>query len=84
MSDVEGGEAVEAVEALKAAFRGTLRASESLGPLRERVEALTEMRKPDEELLSELASASAGLAVAAAAVRSLSETLSQKARPEPS
>jgi hypothetical protein len=69
---------VGAVNALKAAFRGTLRSGEALGPLRERVEALTESEGADATLLEDLARVAAGVALAAAALRGLSETLSQR------
>jgi hypothetical protein len=65
------------VEALKAAFRGVVRASDSLGALRERVEALSEKDEPDAELLADLTRIGAGVAVAAAALRALGESLSQ-------
>jgi hypothetical protein len=67
-----------AVAALKAAFRGALRSGEALGPLAERVEALTEAEGPDGALLEDLARVAAGAAVAVAALRGLSESLSQR------
>jgi hypothetical protein len=75
MSDVGAGEGtVAAVEVLKASFRGVLRAADPLGTLRERVEVLSPKEPPDAALLSELARVGAGVAVAAAALRSLSES----------
>ena len=66
------------VEALKASFRGVVRAAESLDAVRERVEALSDKEGPDAALLSELARIGTGIAVAAAALRSLSESPSQE------
>ena len=68
------------VEALKASFRGVVRAAESLDAVRERVEALSDKEGPDAALLSELARIGTGIAVAAAALRSLSESPSRSAR----
>jgi hypothetical protein len=65
------------VEALKAAFRGVVGATESLGALRERVGALSEKEAPDAALLSELARIGSAVAIGAAALRSLSESFSQ-------
>jgi hypothetical protein len=70
------------VDALKAAFRGVVHASEPLNRLRERVEALSEREGPDAALLSDLARIGSGVAVAAAALRSLSESFSQSGRSE--
>jgi hypothetical protein len=67
-----------AVAALKAAFRGALRSGEAFGPLVERVDALTDAEGPDAALLEELARVAAGVAVAAAALRGLSESLSHR------
>jgi hypothetical protein len=69
---------IGALEALKAAFRGTVGASEALGPLRAQIEALTEDKGPDATLLEDVARVAAGVALAAAALRSLSESLSQQ------
>jgi hypothetical protein len=66
------------VEALKASFRGVVRAAESLDVVRERVEALSDKAGPDAALLSELTRIGTGIAVAAAALRSLSESPSQE------
>jgi hypothetical protein len=65
------------VEALKAAFRGVVRAGEPLDGLRERVERLSETDEPDAGLLADLTRIGAGVAVAAAALRSLGESFSQ-------
>jgi hypothetical protein len=67
-----------AVEALKAAFRGAARSGEAFEPLRERIEALSEGAGPDAALLEELARIAAGAAIAAAALRGLSEALGQR------
>ena len=67
-----------AVAALKAAFRGAMRSGEAFRPLAERVEALTDAEGPDAALLEELARVAAGVAVAAAALRGLSESLSER------
>ena len=69
----EGGR----VEALKASFRGVLRASEPLDALRARVEAVSVKEEPDAALVSELARFATAVAVAAAALRSLCESFSQ-------
>jgi len=66
------------VEALKASFRGVVRAAESLDAVRERVEALSDEERPDAALLSELARIGTGIAVAAAALRSLSESSAER------
>ena len=66
------------VEALKASFRGVVRAAESLDAVRGRVEALSDKEGPDAALLSELARIGTGIALAAAALRSLSESPSQE------
>ena len=63
-----------AVEALKAAFRGAVSASEALESLRERIEALDAAADPDPALLEELSRIAAGVAIAAAALRGLSES----------
>jgi hypothetical protein len=65
------------VEALKAAFRGVIRAGEPLDAFRERVEALSEKDEPGAELLADLTRIGAGVAVAAAALRTLAESFSQ-------
>ena len=67
-----------AVEALKAAFRGAVGSSEALGSLRERIEALDASADPDPALLDEISRIAAGIAVAAAALRGLSESRSYR------
>jgi hypothetical protein len=67
-----------AVEALKASVRGLTAAGGTLTALGARVEALADEGPLDPALLTELARCAAAMAIGAAAVRGLSESLAAR------